>query len=53
MAKARHIKNVKHSLRKARNRVRRRGDFWYNKLHIMNQRNNGKQEIKKEIEELK
>jgi len=49
MAKKRHIKNVKHALRKHRNRIRRRGDFWYSKLWLLNQRKIGKEQAK-EIE---
>lgn len=44
MTKYRKLKNMKHSLKKARNLVRRKGDSWYNKLHIMNQRKIGKKE---------
>ena len=46
MAKYRGLKNMKHSLKKARNRIRRLGDTWYNKEWIMNQRKIGKQEVK-------
>lgn len=49
MTKYRHIKNVKHALRKARNRVRRLGDSWYSKEHIMKQRKLGKQEIDDQV----
>jgi hypothetical protein len=48
MAKKRHIKNVKHALRKMRNRIRRRGDFWYSKEYIYKQRQIGKREAKEE-----
>ncbi len=50
MAKKRHIKNVKHSLRKHRNRIRRKGDFWYSKLWILNQRKDAKKDIKEQTE---
>jgi hypothetical protein len=49
MAKKRHIKNVKHSLRKHRNRIRRKGDFWYSKLWILNQRKDAKKIIDDEV----
>lgn len=50
MTKYRHLKAMKHSLRKARNRVRRLGDSWYNKEWIQKQRTLSKQEIKDQQE---
>jgi len=38
----------KHALRKMRNRIRRRGDFWYSKEYIYKQRQIGKREAKEE-----
>ena len=49
MAKYRAIKNQKHSLRKARNRIRRKGDFWYNKEWLFRLRINGKKEIEEQL----
>lgn len=49
MTKYRHLNNMKHSLRKARNRVRRLGDSWYNKEFIQKQRSDGKREVKERL----
>ena len=46
MTKKRHLKNMKHSLRKSRNRVRRLGDSWYSKEWLFKLRINGKKEAK-------
>ena len=53
MSKYSGLKNMKHSLKKAINRTRRKGDFWYNKLWIMNQRRNNKKEVLEQYEETK
>lgn len=49
MAKYRAIKNQKHSLRKARNRVRRLGDSWYSKEYLFKLRSIGVKEIKEQM----
>lgn len=50
MTKYRHIKNVKHALRKMRNRIRRKGDSWYSKEHIYKQRSNSKQQVEEQLQ---
>lgn len=49
MAKYRHIKNAKHSLRKMRNRIRRLGDSWYSKPWIVTQRRDSKKHIEEQL----
>ena len=49
MVKYRAIKNQKHSLRKARNRIRRLGDSWYSKEHLFKLRSLGRKEIKEQL----
>ena len=45
------MRNQKHSLQKARNRIQRKGDLWYNKEFLMKLRLLGKKEVKEQINE--
>lgn len=51
MSKKRHIKNTKHSIRKLRNIIRRRGDDWaiFDKKAKVASRKYGRAEIKELI----
>lgn len=49
MAKKRHIKNVKHAIRKMRNRIRRKGDSWYSQEWKVTQRRDAKKQIDEQL----